>query len=142
MPDRLQGVKDFCFSTERDARNERLLVLWSLLWMGSWIALKLATEAGWLGDGPGVTVAAVPCVLLGFGPFYAYRRFLRDADELRRKIELDALGLAFGVGIVGGISYDFLTTIDLLARADLQHVLLAMILTYVIGVIAGHRRYG
>ena len=35
----------------------------------------------------------------------AYRRYLGETDELRRKIEVDALALAFGVGLVGAFSY-------------------------------------
>lgn len=137
----IQGIKRFCMGTERDRRNERRLVVWSLVWMGSWVALDLAIEGGWLASGPVTVGAAVVCVLLGAGPFYAYWRFLREADELRRRIELNALALAFGVGVVGGISYDFFAMTDVFASADLAHVLLAMIVAYVGGVVAGHRRY-
>ena len=43
--------------------------------------------------------------LFGIATVLAYRRFLQETNELRRKIEVEALALAFGVGLVGGLSY-------------------------------------
>ena len=137
----MQALKSICFGNGRDKRNERQLAAWSLAWVGSWLAFMLARQSGWLGDGALATVLAVACVLLGAGPFLAYWQFLREADELRRKIELDALALAFGVGVLGAVSYDFLATAGLVSPPDLAHVVVTMVLVYVGGVIAGHRRY-
>jgi predicted transcriptional regulator len=57
-----------------------------------------------------VTFAAVTgSAVLGIATVLAYRRFLEGTDELRRKIEVEALAMAFGVGMVSGLSYWLLT---------------------------------
>ena len=71
-----------------------------------------------------------------------YRRYLGETDELRRKIEVDALALAFGVGLVGAFSYVLLERAGTVARADPMQLVMLMVATYVIGVVLGHRRYG
>lgn len=137
----MRAIKKFCFGTERDRRNERHLLVWCFLWMGTWLGVELAIDAGWLATGAPADAGAIAAALLGIGPFLAYRRFLREADELRRKIELEALAAAFGVGIVGGITYEFLESSTLVGSADLAHVLVAMLMAYSVGVVVGIRRY-
>jgi hypothetical protein len=77
----------------------------------------------------------------GLGMGLAYRRFLREADELLRKIELEALALAVGVGVVGGFAYTTLARAGIVAEADVLVLVVAMVLTYGIAVIVGQRRY-
>lgn len=128
---------------ERNCRNQRRVRLWSLVWMSSWVAVTLALTSGWLAPGAPGIVAAVVSSSLGIGTALAYWRFLREADEVLRRIELEALALAFGVGVVGGLAYWLLERSGAvpLAKADLLYVLAGTCLTYSAGVFLGRRRY-
>lgn len=130
-----------CQTTERDRRNQRRIIAWSLAWMVSWTAGALAIGREWLDIEAAGVVAAALSAGLGIATLLAYRRFLREADELRRKIEIEALALAFGVGIVGGMTYWLLGKSGIVAEAEILDVLLLMILAHPVGILIGYRRY-
>ena len=127
--------------TDRDRVNQRRMVISGMAWMGTWLALIYVIGRDWL-SGFAATAASVVPLALGVGMIIAYRRYLGETDELRRKIEVDALALAFGVGLVGAFSYVLLERAGTVARADPMQLVMLMVATYVIGVVLGHRRYG
>jgi peptidoglycan/LPS O-acetylase OafA/YrhL len=131
-----------CHTTERDRRNQRRVIAWSLLWTLCWVVGALAIDNGWMDAAAAGVAAAVLSALLGVGLLLAYWRFLREADELRRKIEVEALALAFGVGLVGGISYWLLGESGIVAEAEILHVIVLMIVTHSLGILIGSRRMG
>mgnify|MGYP001950570376 CR=1 FL=1 len=45
---------------------------------------------------------------LGVATVFVYVKFLHEAEELQRKIQLEALALGFGVGLVGTLCLPFL----------------------------------
>ena len=130
----------FCFSSQRDRRNQWRVMFWALVWGLSFIAVSLAIKKEWFSFG--MTVAGVlGNSLLGIVVVLAYRRFLQETDELRRKIEVEALSLAFGVGVVGGLTYWLLAVMGAVPATDFVYVFLVMILTHPVGVLIGRRRY-
>jgi hypothetical protein len=124
----------------RDRRAQRRIQLWALLWALSILAVTLGIRRWHLSSGLILTGIAGN-TLLGLGTLLAYRRFLRDVDELRRKIELDALALAFGIGVIGGMTYWLLTIGGIVSKTSFGFVFAAMILVYPAGVLIGLRRY-
>src|SRR5688572_6236789 len=94
--------------TPRDQRNRRAWGLWMGLYsfsvLGLLILFRLRRDlvpAGvlyWL-------LAALP-LLVATGAMWAWARYLREADELQRRIQLNALALGFGVTFffIGGYS--------------------------------------
>lgn len=134
------SLGSFCFSSERDRRNQWRLTLWSFVWALSFVAVTLAAKKEWLPFG--VTLAGViGTSLFGIVTVLAYRRFLHETDELRRKIEVEALCLAFGVGIVAGLTYWLLAVMGAVPAKDFIWVFLVMIVTHPLGVLIGLRRY-
>lgn len=127
--------------TEQDRRNQRLVIAWGLPWSASFACVFVALAKGWLPEGTPALIAIALSLALGLGTAAAYRRSLREADELRRKIELDAMALAFGVGLVGGATYQLLEGAGVVADAQFIHVWIAMMLTYAIAIHFGYRRY-
>jgi hypothetical protein len=119
-----------------------MVLLWSMIWTSSFVGVTLALKRGWLAGAPGI-VAAVASASLGLGTALAYQRFLKEADEVQRKIELEALALAFGVGLIGGFAYWLLEYSGAVpaSKSELLYVLAAMCLTYSAGVLLGRRRY-
>jgi len=128
-------------ASEKDRRNQRQIVLWSQAWIGPFLFVDLAVTHGWIESDTFAIVATLAVTVLGIGLLLAFRRFLKDADELRRKIELDALAMTVGVGIVAGFSYSLLESAGLIDKAELMNLVVVMAATYVITVIVGLRRF-
>ncbi len=130
-----------CELTPRDRRNQRRFLIWFFTWTVAWVAASIAIKEGWSPAGaPAVATALFP-TLLGIAMMLAYWRFIRKADELQRKIHLDALAIGFGIGIVGMLTLHLLGRIGVLSQLDLGDVTAMMMFAYAIGVIIGVRRY-
>ena len=115
-------------------------------WTGTWV-LSTAVAA----FGPKIlwnfnTSLSIVGVLIhlgsGFGMILANKRYLNAVDELMRKIQLEAMALTLGVGLVVGMSYELLEDIKLISfEPDISHLIMLMACTYIIGIILGNRRY-
>lgn len=124
----------------RNRGNRRYLKLWSLAWATVYVGSTYLIR--FTGVVPAAIAGlAVVTGAMGLGALLAYRQFLRDADELQRKIELDALALAVGAGVVGGTAMHVLEQGALLGEYALTAVLMLIFVTYIAAVLAGHRRY-
>lgn len=128
------------FHTSRDARNVRRLNRWIL---GAGVVYLGATAAvRWRHAVP----AALPWLLAGLAALLAlqairsYVRFLRGADELLRRLQLEALALGFGAGALFSIFYPLLEGLG--APALGGHASAAvMMLAWSAGSWLGRRRY-
>ena len=71
----------------------------------------------------------------------AYKRFLKELDEMERKIQLDALALSIGVTLVafGGVS--ILEKAGMVPELEASHLIVLIALTYMAGIIVGRIRY-
>ena len=96
--------------TPRDQRNRRAWVIWQGLWLFSLIGtqslfrfrreLVPAGVLHWL-------AAALP-LLIGAGALWFWLRYLREADELQRRVQLNAVAFGFGVTFLWITSYSAL----------------------------------
>lgn len=129
-----------CAGPKRDRLNQRRIILWSFAWGSFFVAVTQGIRREWLPFG--VALAGIAATaLLGIATILAYRRFLQETDELRRKIEVEALALAFGIGIVGGLTYWQLVVSGTAPATGFSYVFVAMIFAHPLGVLIGHRRY-
>lgn len=127
---------------ERSRRNTIRLGIWTLAWVATMAVAAFAPRYLW-------DFATVPTVLavlvnLGFGAgmIVANRRHLQGLDELHKKIFLDAGALTLGVGLVCGLSYELLESVRLIAfQPEISHLVVLMCLTFLAGMILGHRKY-
>ena len=79
---------------------------------------------------------------LGIGMILANKRHLNGLDEMQRKIQLEAMALSLGVGVVGGLSYSMLDVTNVISYdAEISHLVILIGLTYLAGTITGHFRY-
>lgn len=128
-------------STSEDGRNQLGIVVWSLIWVLSFLAAQVAIRAGWLeGD---LQVAAAIGVVTGLGVLWilSYRRFFRGADELMRAIQLEALAWTVGIGFVAAFSYSLLEEAEMVTESPTTAIPVAMVATYIVAVIVGQRRF-
>ena len=127
----------------RSVRNTRNLALWTFLWL---ITLALATF-GPLLIWPDLTLVSILVWIAnlgcGIGMILANRRFINGLDELQKKIQLEAMAIALGVAVVGGLSYSLLDVTNLISGdAELTVICVLISLTYLGGIMIGQKRYG
>ena len=79
---------------------------------------------------------------MGTGMVLANGRYLRQMDELQRKIFLDAGALSLGVGMVVGCTYEILEDIQLITfEPEISHLVIVMCLSFAMGLFKGNRKY-
>ncbi len=131
-----------CFSNKRDRRYQNQIVAWGFAWSFTWVFATKSLLSGWLPAGAPRLGLILLATGFGAGMVWAYLRFLRATDELRRKIEIDALALAAGVAMIGGVSYRLLKMAGFVSGMEpMDIVILLMSGTYMIAVLLGFRRY-
>ena len=136
----IEDSPGFCSAPRRDRSNYRRVTFWSAVWAASYVAVTLSIKKEWLVT-TGAIGAGLVTALFGVATLLAYRRFLHETDELRRKIEVEALALAFGVGLVGGLTYWLLFESGTLSGKGFGFVFVAMILTHSVIVMIVLRMY-
>lgn len=120
--------------------NSARVTLWALAWAASFLAVTFGTTRESVPFGltlAGVILTAV----LGVATVAAYHRFLQSIDELRRKIEIEALAFAFGLGAIVGPGYWLLARSGAVSDAGIVYVFAAMILAHPLGILIGQKRY-
>ena len=133
---------EHCHGTKKDRGNQNRILFWTFSWTLSWVLVSLGLKKDWLPDvimGIGGTLI---CAVLGGCMMLAYGRYLREADELRRKIELESFALAVGVGLIGGVSFWILEKSGVIGEWKAFDITVLLIcFTHGIAVFLGHRRY-
>lgn len=127
-------------STPTDRRNMRGLLAILMAWAVSFLGATYAIKHELLPAGAFSWMAAAVPTLLGLGVIFTYRRYLREADELQRVIQTEALALGFGVGWLVICGYPLFERLGAPA-ADISDYLVAMVIAYSIGSVVGRRRY-
>ena len=128
--------------TTRTKKNTIRLAFWTATWI---ISLAVATFGHlflWDADSLLSIIAIFTNLLVGFGMIVANKNHLKGLDEMQQKIQLDAMAISLGVGIVCGISYSLLDQTNLISYdAEISHLIILMSLTYMAGTIIGRIRY-
>jgi hypothetical protein len=116
-----------------------VLVMWLVFYLGVRFYLEANPQ---LSDGTRLALAFVPTPVFAFF-LWQFIRALRSADELERRIQLEALAVAFPLGLL------LLTTLGLAQRAvelsfenwSYNHVWPMFTLFYLFGLAMARRRY-
>ena len=126
----------------RDRVSIAKVAYWGPAWLLATAGATFGPELLW-GYGTLITSIGIAIQLaLGFGMICAFKGVLLAMDELQRLIQLEALSLAFGVGVVVGLSYELLEDVKLITfEPEISHLIMLMSLTYVFGLFLGNKRY-
>ena len=124
------------------AKNGTRVLIWSLAWVLTTALAAFGPKVFW-DFHTGLTIFGVLInVGVGFGMIFATKRHLQALDEMHQKIFRDAAVLSLGVGLVCASSYELLEDIELITfQPEISHVIILMCLTFLVGMIAGHRKY-
>ena len=118
------------------------LAIWTMLWVSSLALATFGPKFIWDENVTLTIIAVVLNALFGLGMILINIKHINSLDELQKKIQLDAMGVALGVGVVGGISYSVLDITNLISQdAEISFLVILISLTYMIGILIGQKRY-
>ncbi len=127
-------------ATAVDRKNGRRIAAWSMAWALAFVASTWLLRSETVTNEPASWMLAVGCLALGAGGLLAFRRFLLEADELVRRIQLEGLAFGFGVGLLIALSYQLFEFVGA-PVLDVGEAVTIMIVGYVVGVLLATRRY-
>ena len=139
----MNDIKTDCNDWARNnVRNTALLGAWTLAWLATMALATFGPKFIWELN-QWLTILAILINLgVGFGMIVANKRHLKGLDEMHQKIQLEAMALSLGVGLVVGLGYSNLDVTNIIAfDAEISHMVILMGLTYAAGVFAGVRKY-
>jgi hypothetical protein len=125
--------------TPRDLRNYRVFGAWMLAACLAFSAATLLIDGGFIPASVGWVMTAATAVLMLIAT-RSYVVFLRNADELLRKVHIEALALAFGVGLVAMMVYRLCERLGA-PKLDVNDGGLVLVLVWIAGQLFGGRRY-
>ncbi len=126
----------------RDRVSTAKVAYWGLAWVLATAGATFGPELLW-GYGTLITSIGIAIQLvLGFGMIWTFKGVLLAMDELQRLIQLEAISLALGVGVVVGVSYELLEDVKLITfEPEISHLIILISLTYMFGLFLGNRHY-
>ena len=115
-------------------------------WTGTWLVTMAVATFGPLLVWQSNQLLTVLAIFLnlgaGFGMIVANKLHLRGLDEMHQKIQLEAMALSLGVGLVVGLGYSMMDVTNLITfDAEISHLVILVGLTYGTGVFVGLRKY-
>ena len=125
----------------RSKKNHALIMIWIFIWMVTFVAADKAETYEWYSSGSLPLVAIVINAIIGLAVIATYMRFLKELDEMQQKIQLNALALAMGIGLVGGVSYSLLVSNGYVGSPDTAVAIMLLGGGYSVGLVLGRVRY-
>ena len=123
-------------------RNTVRVGIWTFGWLASMAVANFGPKFIWASNESLTILAIVVNLAMGVGMILANKRHLRGLDELQQKIQLEAMALSLGIGLIVGLGYSNLDVTDVIGfDAEISHMVILMGLTYLVGVISGTRKY-
>jgi hypothetical protein len=123
-------------------RNSVRVLYWTAAWVVSLALAAFGPKLMWNYNSLLSILSVLISLGIGFAMVLANKRSLNGLDEMHQKIFLDAAALTLGVGLVCGLSYELLEDIRLIPfQPEISHLVILMCLTFLIGMIVGHRKY-
>ena len=125
-----------------NSKNTTILGLWTAAWVLTMAVATFGPRFIWEFNDSLTIIAILVNMAIGFGMILANKRHLNGLDELQQKVQLEAMALSLGVGLVVGLAYSNLDIANIIAfDAEISHLVIVMGLTYLAGVILGLRKY-
>ncbi|MGB5487717.1 MAG: hypothetical protein WBN06_10035 [Lysobacterales bacterium] len=125
-----------------NTKNTLFMLYWTAAWVLTTALVTFGTEYIWPSNKLFTSLAILVNVAVGFGMILAVKRYLKGLDEMQQKIQLDAMALSLGVGLVVGLGYSSMDQTGLIPfDAEISHMIMLMSITYIVGIFAGLRKY-
>ncbi|MGI9260769.1 MAG: hypothetical protein ACR2QR_01965 [Woeseiaceae bacterium] len=123
-------------------KNTIYLAYWTGAWLVSMAVATFGPILAWPDNGALTVLLIVVNLAIGVGMILANKRHLQGLDEMHQRVQLEAMALSLGVGLVAGLGYSMLDIANIIPfNAEISHLVVLMGLTYGAGVVAGLKRY-
>jgi hypothetical protein len=123
-------------------RNVRHLAYWTWGWVLTLAVVAFGPKFIWNFNSIISVVFILINTVVGVGMILMNRKYINNLDEMQRKVNVDAMAIALGVGVVGGLSYSMLDVANVISYdAEIGFLVGLMSITYFIAVIVGSIRY-
>jgi len=127
--------------TPRDSRNLSFFSIWTMAATTTFVVGTIIIKTRVVDSKALMWVLAVLTLVLSLAAFRRYLLFLRNADELLRRIQLEGLALGFGAGAVFMLCYRLFERLGA-PKLDSSDPFVVMAAFWIIGLYSGLRRYG
>lgn len=126
----------------KDRKETLNLAYWTGAWTLSMALVSFGAKFLWdYNQSISILFISINTVI-GIGMIIANKRHFNKQDEMQRKVTLEAMAVALGVGVVGGLSYSMLDITNVVSGdAEISHLVVLIGLTYLGGIIIGNLRY-
>lgn len=123
-------------------KNTKSLAIYTALWTISMAIATFGPKFIWEENKTLTVIGVIVNAIFGLFMILANIKYLKGLDELQKKIQLEGMAIALGVGIVGGLSYSLLDTTNLIAQdAEISFLVILISLTYLGCILIGQKRY-
>jgi hypothetical protein len=122
--------------------NTKRLVGWNGAWVAATFLMLLGPKVLW-NNALGFTLPAVGLdVAVGVGMVLATKKYVMELDELQRKVFLNALGIAMGVGLITGVPLSAMDAYQVIPfHANIGLLIVLMGLAFFVSFLYGTWRY-
>lgn len=134
------SFSQLCVYTSQDLRNLRNFNILALSAMSMFVVATILIGKGFIERGPLAWAIVAVAIATMLGMVGSYMHFLRHADELLRKIQLEGLALGFGAGVIFMLGYRLFERMGA-PKLDIADGVLPMVLFWALGQYLGYRRY-
>lgn len=123
-------------------RNTIRLAVWTGAWVLSMALASFGPKFLWE-ENKALTIPAIGLnVLMGIMMILANIKNINAMDELQRKIQMDAMAVSLGVGVVGGLAYSILDQTNIIPwDAEISVLVILISLTYMVSLFINQKRY-
>lgn len=128
--------------SDRVKKNTINLAYWTAAWTASMALATFGPIFLWSKNDTFTLVGIMVNFALGIAMILANKRHLNGLDEMQKKIQLEAMAIALGIGVVAGLSYSQLDHTNIIqADAEISHLVILIGLTYAVATLVGQIRY-
>ena len=126
----------------RTRTNVIRLFRWNGAWAAATALMALGPKFLW-NKALVFTLLAVGLDLaVGLGMILVNKKYLAELDELQRKVQLNAMGITLGVGLIAGVPFSVMDAYHVIPfHADIAFLLILMSLTFAVSNLYGRWRY-
>lgn len=123
-------------------KTTKNLAIWTLLWLVSFALATFGPKFIWKENTTLSILVIALNIAVGTAMILANIKHLSTLDELQKKIQLEAMGIALGIGIFGGLSYSLLDITNIISTdAEIGYLVMLISISYVAALLIGKKRY-
>jgi hypothetical protein len=123
-------------------KNVRHLYYWTLSWVLTLAIATFGPKFIWNHNSIISVLFILINTIIGIGMILMNRKYINGLDEMQRKVNMDAMAIALGVAVVGGISYSVLDMANVIPfDAEIGFLIMLVSVAYIIAIVVGNLRY-